>query len=307
MSKVKEDGVKAYVPGIYPRSETLAQATRDLDRGRTDAAAVDEQVERDFRQLAALQEEAGIDLLADGMLRAQDLFRPIAEAAEGLAARPLTRFLDTNTFYRALIVEGEPRLRRPLPPPELPAGRWLATLPSPLALATAAGGEVAAASLAANVIAPQIEAWAGAGCALVVLSDPFLPREGSVAELVSALAELPDRVPLALQLPFGDAASALDGLVDAPVAAIGVDFYRTALDAVPESYPKEILAGVIDARSSALEDSSALSRFAEELRRRKPAGVSLAPNGDLQFVPEPLAREKVLRLGRARVALEEAA
>ena len=35
------------------------------------------------------------------------------------------------------------------------------------------------------------------------------------------------------------------------MAAIGVDFYATSRDAVPNGYPKEILAGVIDARSSA--------------------------------------------------------
>lgn len=298
--------MKAYVPGIYPRSEALVQATRDLDRGRVDEAAVDEQLEHDFRELVAVQEEGGIDLLADGMLRAQDLFRPVAEATEGLTARPLTRFLDTNTFYRALIVEAEPRLRRPLPPPELPAGRWLATLPSPLALARAAQGNATPASLAANVLAPQIEAWAGAGCALMVLSDPFLARQGGTAELVSALAELPDAVPLALQLTFGDASAVLEDLAEAPVAAVGVDFYATPLDGVPAGYPHEILAGVVDARSSALEDPLELGEFARQVGERA-AGVALAPNGDLQFVPEPIAREKVLRLGRARVSLEEVA
>jgi 5-methyltetrahydropteroyltriglutamate--homocysteine methyltransferase len=303
--------LKAYVPGIYPRSEALVQATRDLDRGRADEAAVGELLERDLRELVAVQEQAGNDLLADGMLRAQDLFRPIAEAADGLTARPLTRFLDTNTFYRALLVDGEPRLRQPLPPPELPAGRWLVTLPSPLALARAAQGKVSPASLAANVLGVQIEAWAGAGCALVVLSDPFLLSDPSlsergIGEIRRSLAELPDAVPLALQLPFGDATPALPGLAEAPVAAVGVDFYATPLEAVPDGYPKEILAGVVDARSSALEDPLELGEFARQVGERA-AGVALAPNGDLQFVPEPIAREKVLRLGRARTSLQEVA
>ena len=62
--------------------------------------------ERDLNELVAVQEEAGLDLLSDGLLRSQDHFRLLAEAAEGLDARPLTRFLDTNTFYRAVLVEG---------------------------------------------------------------------------------------------------------------------------------------------------------------------------------------------------------
>jgi 5-methyltetrahydropteroyltriglutamate--homocysteine methyltransferase len=298
--------LRAFAPGIYPRSEALVQATRDHDRGRATEAEVAEQFERDLRELVAVQEQAGLDLLSDGMLRWQDLFRPLAEAAEGLDARPLTRFLDTNTFYRAVLVDGAPRLRKPLPPPDLPAGRWLATLPSPFAFARAADRRASAQDLAANVLAPQIEAWAEAGCALVVLSEPFLAREGEAGEAIRALEELPDGIPLALHLVFGDASRLLDELADAPLAAVSVDFYLTPADAIPEDYPREILAGVVDSRSSALEDVEAITRFVEEIVQRKPAGLSLIPNGDLQFVSERIAREKLVRLGRARVALEEA-
>jgi 5-methyltetrahydropteroyltriglutamate--homocysteine methyltransferase len=299
--------LKAYAPGIYPRSDALVQATRDLDRGRTTPAAVEEQFERDFRELATVQERAGLALLSDGLLRWQDHFRQLAERSDGLEARPLTRFLDTNTFFRAVLVTGKPRLRDPVPAPDLPAGRWLATLPAPSSLSHATGGEVSARASAADVLAPQIEAYARAGCALVVLSDPFLARGDDVREAVAALSELPDEVPLVLQLPFGDAEGVLEGLAEAPVEAIGVDFYSTSLDSIPEGYPKEIMAGVIDARSSALEDPAQIGAFVGELLQRKPAGLSLSANGDLQFVPEPIAREKIARLGRAQLELEAVA
>lgn len=299
--------LKAFAPGIYPRSEALIQATRDLDRGRTTAAAVDEQRERDFAELVRVQQDAELDLLSDGMFGWQDAFRPVVEATEGLDARPLTRFLDTNTFYRAVLVDGEPRLRTPLPAPPLPPGRWLATLPSPLAFATAAGRAVGPEALAANVLAPQIESYAEAGCALVVLWEPFLSREGGLDELAAALRELPDSVPLALQLVFGDAASVIADCEALSVDAIGVDFYATSLDSLPRDFPKTLLAGVVDSRSSAVEDAGEIARFVEEVLERNPAGVSLVPNGDLQFVPEPIAREKLMALARARVPLREVA
>src|SRR6266487_5527597 len=75
--------VSAYVHGIYPRSEALVAATRDLDRGRTSPEAVDAQVDRDLEELISVQQAAGLDLLTDGMLRWQDLFRPLVEAADG--------------------------------------------------------------------------------------------------------------------------------------------------------------------------------------------------------------------------------
>ena len=299
--------MRAFAPGIYPRSEALVQATRDLDRGRTSAEAVAEQTRRDVDELVSVQRDAGLSLLSDGLLGWQDIFRPLAEAAEGLDARPLTRFLDTNTFYRAVLVDGRPRLSSPLPAPDLPAGEWVGTLPSPLAFARAANDAVSARALAADVLAPQIQAWTEAGAGLIALSEPFAAREGEAGELLSALAELPAAAPLALQLPFGDAAALLPALADAPVAAIGVDFYATSLDAVPSGYPKEILAGVLDARSSALESPDEIARFAESLAARAPAGVALTPNGDLQFVPESIAREKLARLGRASTTLAEVA
>jgi len=298
---------KAYAPGIYPRSEALVQATRDLDRGRTSPEAVDRQVESDLGELVGVQERAGLTLLSDGMLGWQDHFRLLAERSEGLDARPLTRFLDTNTFFRAVLVDGEPRLREPVPAPALPAGRWLATLPSPLAFSRATHGAASAQLLAANVLAPQIEAYAQSGCSLVVLSDPFLAREQGVKELIASLAELPSSVPLALQLPFGDAGPLLDELAEAPVRAIGIDFYSTSLDALTSGYPKEVMAGVIDVRSSALESPEEIAGFVAELTARNPAGISLSPNGDLQFVPEPIAKEKIARLGRSQSALQEVA
>lgn len=299
--------MRAFAPGIYPRSEALVQATRDLDRGRTSAEAVAGQVAHDLRELVSVQREARLSLLSDGLLGWQDIFRPLAEAAEGLDARPLTRFLDTNTFYRAVLVDGQPRLRSPLPAPDLPAGEWVGTLPSPLAFARAANDAVSAQALAVDVLAPQAQAWTEAGAGLIVLSEPFAAREGDAGELLSALAELPSGAPLALQLPFGDAAAVLPALAEAPVAAIGVDFYSTSLDSVPSGYPKEILAGVVDARSSALESPDEIARFAESLAARGPAGIALTPNGDLQFVPEPIAREKLARLGRASTSLAEVA
>jgi 5-methyltetrahydropteroyltriglutamate--homocysteine methyltransferase len=304
----------AFAPGIYPRSEALVQATRDLERGRTTAETVEEQVGRDTEEFVRFQEEARLDLLSDGLLRWQDIFRPLAEASEGLDARPLTRFLDTNTFYRAVLVEGKPRLARPLPAPKLPAGRWVATLPSPVAFSLAAQGDVSAEALAADVLAPQIEAYAEAGCALVVLSEPFFAREvedagnrSSLTGLQRALDELPRAVPVALHLVFGDAGRVLDRIADLAVDAVGIDFYATAVDAVPEGFPKAIHAGVVDSRSSAVEDAHEIASFAARLADRTPAGLALTVNGDLQFVPETIARRKLAVLGDSRAPLGVAA
>jgi len=291
--------LRAYAPGIYPRSEALVQATRDLDRARVAPEEVERRVAEDLAALVAAQQEAGLDLLADGMLTWQDLFRPFVEGTTGLDTGPLTRFLDTNTFYRAPRATGVLEaamssgkgVGMPLP------GARLVTVPSPFAFAHAGGLDPREVSSA--VLAPALEAL---DAELVVLSEPFLAREHEpdLAALADAIEALQTSVPLVLQLTFGDSGPLLEGLADLPVAGIGVDFYATALDAVPKGFPKLLLAGVVDGRSSAIEEPGDVAAFVVRLRERAAAGIAIVPNGDLQFVAEPVARKKIAALGAAK-------
>ena len=295
----------ACAPGIHPHSEALVQAARDLARGRVAAAEVEARRAEDRERLLEVQREGGLAPLSAGMLDWQDLFRPLVEASDGLVPGALVRFLDGNTFYRAVVADGSVRLRAPLPAPEVSAP-WLGTLPSPLAFAHAARHAVPAAALAEALLAPQIEAWAAAGCGLVVLSEPFLATEPErLDDLLGALALLPRPVPLALQLPYADASPLLPALADAPVDAVGVDFVATPVDGLPAGFPKPVLAGIVDARGSLLERPEELLALAAALRARRPAALVLTPSGDLEHVPAPIAHEKLRRLGAAAAALRE--
>jgi 5-methyltetrahydropteroyltriglutamate--homocysteine methyltransferase len=298
--------LQAFAPGIYPRSEALVQATRDLDRGRTTQEAVDEQVERDLAALVEAEQAAGLDLLADGMLRWQDHFRPLLEQADGLETGALTRFLDTNTFYRAPKATGEPRFQGPLDEryvAPLPGPR-LVTLPSPFALSLGTG--LSPKTLAESVLKPALE---GLEAELVVLAEPFLSREDTGLDgLAEALETLAGGPKLALWLTFGDAAPALArGAAELPVDGLGIDFYSTHLDDVPNGFDKLLLAGVVDGRGSLAEEPREIAGFVEKLRERGVERIALVPNGDLQYVSEPYAREKLARLGKAKTATVEAA
>lgn len=297
--------IKAFAAGIYPRSAELVQATRDLDRGRTTRVAVAGALDCDREAFVGAQGRAGLDLVSDGMLGWQDLFRPLVERTAGVEARPLVRFLDTNTFFRGLIVSGQPRLLEPVPPPELSAGGWVGVLPSPYALAYAASFQANATAFASGVLDPQIEAWLAAGAATIVLDDPFIARDPDrLDELAAALDVLPALSRLVLRLPFSDAGPLLGALLELPVDGVGVDFYATSIAALPRPFRKWLHAGVLDVRSSRLEDPAEVARFAERLAAFEPEELSLGPNGDLQFVPEPIARQKIERLGEARQLLE---
>jgi len=156
--------------------------------------------------------------------------------------------------------------------------------------------------MAEGVLKPAIE---GVDAELVVLVEPFLARERDPD--VDALAEALDALDgkIALQCAFGDASGLLQrGLAELSVEGIGVDFFATPADALPAGFDKLLLAGVLDARNSVLEDPHEIAAFAAGLEVER---VALVPNGDLQFVAEPLAREKLSRLGQAKSIKAEVA
>jgi hypothetical protein len=163
--------------------------------------------------------------------------------------------------------------------------------------------------VAEGILGPQIRWLAGNGCAYVMLQETALfgPRS-DLYGLSEALEALASPLPLALQLPFGDAGTLLRELIELPIDAIGVDFYATSAAELPRPFPKTLLAGVIDARNSLLEDPRELAEFGWNLLGDiEGPGLHLVPNGDLQFVPEKIAREKVLRLGAASRILKDIA
>src|SRR5437870_4295704 len=98
--------VAAYQHGIYPRSESVVAATRGVERGRVSPGEVDAAFVDDLREFVDVQLGAGLDYFSDGLLRWQDIFRPLVDATSGLEARTLVRWFDNNSFFRAPEVVG---------------------------------------------------------------------------------------------------------------------------------------------------------------------------------------------------------
>lgn len=309
--------LEAYQHGIYPRSERLVAATRDLDRGRTDAESVDGEFSRDLDRFVDAQRAAGLDHISDGMLRWQDVFRPFVEAAEGLSSGPLTRWFDTNSFFRAPVVTGPLSIDGTAVSFEDVGGASrVVSLPSPFAFSRAAqfdgDRDGLMLDLARDVLAPVAAQAVRDGAAIVHLEDPWMAFYGIDAGAWSPLAKSIDELrsgldaTVVLHTYFGDVAPHAEQLQGLPIDAIGLDLFASDTTAIELRGGIGVLLGCFDGRSSVVESAEELVPVISRLLDRlDPSVCFLSSSGDLQLVSEGIARRKVAALGEVVAALRK--
>ncbi len=317
--------VRTGLVGPFHRPEPLVTATRDLDRGRTTPEAVEELFEAAEREVVALERRLGFDSLTAGFLRWPDLFRPFAETWEGFSVGPLTRWLETNTFFRQPILLAPPgrapgALATRLPPslrahPE--SGRIV--LPGPYTFAGVLdnrSGETDEAVIhrLGRTLAEEVRELRDLGFRTFVFSEPLLvvePPEGPRAAAVTAGYEaLQGALSGANSIVWtygADAIPAFPLLDRLPVGAVGIDLADTDVEKLPASSQRTGLGlGVVDPRTTLGEDPAEVARVVRAAcDRRRPSTVWLAPGAPLDLLPWEPAPRKLPVLPAVRQQLGE--
>lgn len=315
--------VRTGLTGPFPRPEPLIAATRDLDRGRTRPDAVEERYRSAEGEVVALERRLGFDSVTAGYLRWPDLFRPFAETWEGLAVGPLTRWLETNTFFRQPILLAPPgrvsgAFASRLPPPlrDRPHDARV-VLPGPYTFAEVAdnrSGETDEAIIhrIGRTLGEEVRELAATGYGTFLFSDPLLvvrPPTGPSAEAVvagySAIRAAAGGATTLAWTYGGDALGAFSLLDRLPVSAFGVDLAETEVERLPPG-PRErgLGLGVVDSRTTLGEDPAEVARVVRvAYERRRPTVLWLGPGGPLDLLPWEPATRKLHVLAAARQAL----
>jgi 5-methyltetrahydropteroyltriglutamate--homocysteine methyltransferase len=310
--------VAAYQYGIYPRSENVVAATRGLERGRTGPEEVADAFRADREDFVGAQSEAGLDYFSDGLLRWQDIFRPLVESAAGLEARTLVRWFDNNSFFRAPEATGDVALAKHVPEvylddDDIPAPR-VATLPSPYLFSRAAqhSGDRNALmmELTRELLAPVVRNLAGRGYEIVHLQEPWLVYFGiddaDWDELEKSLTEIREAAPEGTTY-FGDAGRYADRLRRLPVDVVGVDLVETDPASLGTNWTTGLLAGCLDGRSSTVESAETTSAFITQVAERTGVpSLFVSSSSELELLPRDVARDKVLQLGQVAAGVREA-
>ncbi|MGA8276268.1 MAG: hypothetical protein WB789_04535 [Thermoplasmata archaeon] len=306
----------------FPRPERLVAATRDLDRGRTTPELAEKAFVEAESELLALEERLFSNVTA-GYLRWNDLFRPIAESWVGFTVGPLTRWLETNTFFRQPILSAPPRrtagaIASRLPPPlatRTSTARVL--LPGPYTFTQVLENRSGASEFEVllslgRLLGDEIRDLGGLGYRVFQFSDPILvtdPPEGPAETAVlQAYQSIADAQPAATTVvwTFGAGAGPALPLLDRlPVSVVGIDLTDTEPEALrPGPERLGLGLGIIDPRTTlpeTLGDTVGVVR--EALRRRPSASVWLGPGAPLDLLPARPAEQKLLRLSDVRHTL----
>ncbi|MGD0588228.1 MAG: hypothetical protein ABSA63_05475 [Thermoplasmata archaeon] len=317
--------VRAGLTGPFPRSEALVTATRDFDRGRTSADSLEALFARTEGEVVALEHRLGFDETTAGYLRWPDLFRPFAETWEEFTVGPLTRWLETNTFYRQPILLAPPgrtpgAIASRLPPPLHDASaKARVLLPGPYSFAVMLdnrSGETESALIhrLGRLLGEEVKELRGRGFTTFLFSEPQLvvrPPEGPRAEAVVAgyrAVEAALNGGTSIVWTYGaDARPAFPLLDRLPVSAVGFDLAETEVDHLPAGPSRLGLGlGVIDPRTTLEEDPAEVARVVRAAHARRPAPtVWLGPGGPLDLLPWEPAVRKLHVLPAVRRALTE--
>jgi len=310
--------------GLHARNEKTIQATQDWERSRINEAALKACFDKDCDSLVELQRRVGAEYVTDGQLTLawQDLFRPISSGFEGLEPGPMVRWFNTNTFFYTPIVKGAISsdgkvLSRAIEKRFVNHGSALKIiLPDPLTFSELAedrfyGSKEKLLFAYTDAIRGELRTLSRVGVKYVQFSAPSLVyrlkqkpfSRAGLKQLGEALRNALKGVSLRSgYYPFfGDASPYLPELLDIiPTDDVGFDLTQTD-DSSLSATSKGVIAGIVDSRTTYLEDVASLASRVEGVADRTGTKtLTLAPSADLRFIPRVSADEKLELLGRLR-------
>ena len=303
--------------GDTPEGQLLRRTIAQREKGEKTDADLRAAQDRMTELALAAQDEAGLDVVTDGLIRWYDPVSHLAGKLTGIHINGLLRFFDTNCYFRQPIVEGAIERTGPMVVDEFTFARGKtsrtvkAVLTGPYTLARLSLAKDAGAAQLNSLIesytralAAEVAALADAGATLIQVDEPAIlkhPEDFALfASSTAALAGQKKNAQLMLAFYFGDVAPFYSKLQALPVDALCLDFtYSVKLPQVvaAEGSSKTLALGLIDGRNTRLEKADSLARQIEQIL----AGIQsdsayLTSSCGLEYLPRDRAQLKLNHL-----------
>ncbi|MFB6284806.1 MAG: hypothetical protein ABEK59_12905 [Halobacteria archaeon] len=318
--------IQSTTAGYFPRPDYIIETLKDVEgyqKHDLDAEA-EKEVEDEFtkgrEEVLTIQEDAGIDLPAEGQLSWDDILAFPATRIEGIEMGGIVRFYDNNRFYRqpqiqdSIDFDGEITLEQYRSAEELADGTVKPVMAGPYSLARLSknhqyDSEKDVVEAFAEVVNRELRNLVDEGAETIQLDEPSLTGVNEEGVNVDAAVTGIDRAledvdaDVIIQTYFGDIADAYGSLLEV-ADGVGLDLVEGKeenLKAVEEYGAPEVLsAGVMNSRNTRMETAEGIEEEVEEvLDAGQPSTLHVGPNAGLDFLPWTVMKEKVEVLGTA--------
>ena len=305
-----------------PNGQQLRRAISSFDKEDITAEELAKVEDEVTREVIQEQEQAGLGLVTDGMIRWDDGQTYLASKIEGFKITGLLRYFDTNTYYRQPLATGSLKSAQPIAVKDYQFAVGCTSLPvkpiltGPYTLAKLSKTEhhTGLADFAmelADVIHHEALELEQAGATLVQFNEPAIVRNKEDWSLFQGLMErLVDGLTAKrlLYTWFGDA-TGLQDFFRLPFDGFGLDFIwgPSNFDLLPQFPPdKELGLGIVDARNVKMETVEYLSDTVEKTARHVSLDrIYLNPSCGLDYLPRETAFAKLQRMVEGMNAVKE--
>ncbi len=98
------------VSGLFPRSNELIREIKRFELGKLSAEKLKEKLDIERTQFLEIQKQLKLRIISEPHFNFHDLMRPFTVMAQNIESGTLTRYFETNTFYRKPLVTGKIKL-----------------------------------------------------------------------------------------------------------------------------------------------------------------------------------------------------
>ena len=303
--------------GDSHEKQLLRRTIAQLDRKEVDLAQLERAKDDVTRQVIEEQIEAGVEVVTDGQIRWDDPITYLAGKVKGFRLTGLLRYFDTNTFYRQPVLEGEL-----VPPPSLVVKDFQfantissvpvkALLTGPYTLAKLSqdkhyGDLEKFATQWAQILGEETKHLAQVGATMVQFDEPALLRFKKDLPVFKRVwtklaSYFPENLETILFLNFGNLEGLYSDITHLPVSTVGLDLTSESPNwkLLAKSFPKKLIAGIVDARNTKMETEEEIQGKLERLLALVSAeDLSVSPNYGLEFLPRETAQKKLTHLSK---------
>jgi 5-methyltetrahydropteroyltriglutamate--homocysteine methyltransferase len=321
--------VRTTVVNSYPKISSvrgevnLRNAINRYESGKISDTDLEQAYRETIKRTIREQQEAGLDLITDGMIRWDDLVSPFCVHIENMNRGALLRFFDNNVYYRRPTLDGQLSISSPTSVEDFLFSSQTSTVPIKAVLP----GPVTFRDMCEDkhyfddkklfaeiekVLQGEISALTAAGCRCIQFDEPSLPFHPEWAEkstaIINRLSQARDFQSW-VYFYFASLYPIASILSEYRVSVIGADCRSHAdnMNILMDSGTGcDFCFGIVDARDLKLETKQDLISGIREIADRvNGRDFWVSPSCSLEFLPQDYALRKLNLLTDAARAFNQ--